>query len=1080
MCQDKSLDMDPIGGTSNSSNDANCSTSSVPPPPPSSSSSSPSRRIMKSTLSRGKLQFIKKSTRSTPWYDTAELLTVGTGLLTALQLFPMTNIEATTTTTTTTTTSEAVSSALGGGSINGGEVLATGRVGGISGESEGENYLRNSVGGVGQQQQLSFLSPADCHRLQHSLHRVAVWKGAGRGCTRIGGGESTGGGGGGGTVLPHAIESTACLAGILWADAMMMAGVSSTANISSLSTTTLSWLGEGQRVLGQDDDCGMGSLHYSGVMISLNQLRNAYSSAIIRAVNGLADSYRRLYSNSNNGVKTNGKSPPPPSVSHCACTLAGLPAWIVDVRHDASHGAALPTIHVCRLASLEILRYWKENYWSKIDERMWGGGGRVGGGEGGKEECYGMYTLAYDILNRYQTSAITELRRSSSSGGGGAHRPPTGSTTRDSGGQHRQQLQQYQQPRCVESSTSIPPASSSAGARVIGITSGMMEMERSDIEGNTNNSSEEGMMLGPSLVESIGQANDKCVDIGSRGNDTTIPHPTTRSTNNCRRRRPRQAESNGGGGGGAIPWWILADDDTPKKKQKKKKSEDAELFSTTKADENDTEIGTASATLTSPPVAPTPTSATTRDCAMEFIRALPMDIAFSTCLRFLVWGRTRTVGNGRQAVLAVDIHDKVGDKQLFIGGEEGFDNIGPALLTLPSDFVPHRSQRGEAVAAAAVEAEAEVEFDSLFEHLRILYEPLLIAMTTVYPGFAPALFVHLVDSILCLEEADDDESHDKNQQVGYMQYLSRWVRYILSRTFHMHFVRSVALFNPNEAVVQRLQQHHDHRRQAVIEASQQNLQQFSQASNCVEELMETPPPRPILLDLKKRGRKKWNISQLRYMQSPLDFPSLRDIGFPLNVACDRLLLFHQHRSSINSRQTTDSVVMRLHQYLHDVIGDKDRIPLMGICTYNNCCLGNDAPHDTIHYAVDSEGCSTTEGEGERERDEYQLGLVSKARLSSGGALIGSLKAQDYEQLLLLESERTDNMMSLEDMEAMFGWDVCKDSCIDSTCMNSPGKRRDAAQCPTRLMKEDFHAITPWTLCKSWDACAIGTMPGYPS
>ena len=22
-------------------------------------------------------------------------------------------------------------------------------------------------------------------------------------------------------------------------------------------------------------------------------------------------------------------------------------------------------------------------------------------------------------------------------------------------------------------------------------------------------------------------------------------------------------------------------------------------------------------------------------------------------------------------------------------------------------------------------------------------------------------------------------------------------------------------------------------------------------------------------------------------------------------------------------------------------------------------------------------------------------------------------------------------------------------------------------------------VAPWTLCKSWDACAIGSLPGYP-
>ena len=46
--------------------------------------------------------------------------------------------------------------------------------------------------------------------------------------------------------------------------------------------------------------------------------------------------------------------------------------------------------------------------------------------------------------------------------------------------------------------------------------------------------------------------------------------------------------------------------------------------------------------------------------------------------------------------------------------------------------------------------------DLSFERLRTMYDPLLIGLTTAYPGFLPALFVHVVDSILCLEGARHD------------------------------------------------------------------------------------------------------------------------------------------------------------------------------------------------------------------------------------------------------------------------------------------------------------------------------------
>ena len=240
----------------------------------------------------------------------------------------------------------------------------------------------------------------------------------------------------------------------------------------------------------------------------------------------------------------------------------------------------------------------------------------------------------------------------------------------------------------------------------------------------------------------------------------------------------------------------------------------------------------------------------------------------------------------------------------------------------------------------------------------------------------------------------------------------------------MHLNRSVAMFAPDEAVMQNVQQ----KQQFIPNPSQQSTQQLSQAANREENIMEKSLPRPVLVDLKKRGRKKWNAAQLRYMQSPLDFPLLRDIGLSLNSASDRLLLVIQQRSTNTRRKITTSKVMQLHQYLLDVIGEEDRILFMGI-----------------------------------------------SALRSGSAVMESLKAHDEPLLLPVSSET--NKMSLEDMEAMLGDGDRKDGGGASTYTHSLDKDNYG---PTGLIEEKMHIVTPWTLCKSWDACAIGTISGYPS
>ena len=105
--------------------------------------------------------------------------------------------------------------------------------------------------------------------------------------------------------IPHAIEATAALAQIYWRD------------------------------------------HIQGGA-SATELRLAYSSAVVRCINGFADALQQQRFLA-----------APVSI---LCGQLGIPSWLVDIRHEASHNA-LPTLPVLRLATTTLLEYLEKEYW---------------------------------------------------------------------------------------------------------------------------------------------------------------------------------------------------------------------------------------------------------------------------------------------------------------------------------------------------------------------------------------------------------------------------------------------------------------------------------------------------------------------------------------------------------------------------------------------------------------------------------------------------------------------------------------------------------------------------------------------
>ncbi|CAJ1954557.1 unnamed protein product [Cylindrotheca closterium] len=109
--------------------------------------------------------------------------------------------------------------------------------------------------------------------------------------------------------LPHAVESTYHLAHVYWRDHH------NHLNLNKISTT---------------------------------ELRLSYSSAIVRTINGFADvlQQQRFVAS---------------SVS-LLCSKLGIPAWVVDIRHESSHNA-LPSLGVLRLATSTLMDFLKSEYW---------------------------------------------------------------------------------------------------------------------------------------------------------------------------------------------------------------------------------------------------------------------------------------------------------------------------------------------------------------------------------------------------------------------------------------------------------------------------------------------------------------------------------------------------------------------------------------------------------------------------------------------------------------------------------------------------------------------------------------------
>ena len=71
-------------------------------------------------------------------------------------------------------------------------------------------------------------------------------------------------------------------------------------------------------------------------------------------------------------------------------------------------------------------------------------------------------------------------------------------------------------------------------------------------------------------------------------------------------------------------------------------------------------------------------------------------------------------------------------------------------------------------------------------------------------------------------------------------------------------------------------------------------------------------------------------------------------------------------------------------------------------------------------------------------------------------------------------------MSLAQMEALLSDSDTEDDHGDESKPEGATQDIDGGDDDNGLKEPAKNETVAWTLCKSWDTCAIGTLPGYPS
>lgn len=172
--------------------------------------------------------------------------------------------------------------------------------------------------------------------------------------------------------------------------------------------------------------------------------------------------------------------------------------------------------------------------------------------------------------------------------------------------------------------------------------------------------------------------------------------------------------------------------------------------------------------------------------AMKYTNNTPIDVGLYATLSFLIWG---------------DVGDAPSERGALVPSSE---------ITFPAN------QDG-------------------VDRIRQQYKPLFFILAQVWPGFIPAILIHLVDCCLSIETKTDVINPEARRQ---LYFLTCWIKFSLSRDFHRCHDRSLSLMTGT-------------------------------------------------IDLGKRAVSSWSSKERTFMEGPAPLNVLQLAKIPLNSLCDR-------------------------------------------------------------------------------------------------------------------------------------------------------------------------------------------------
>jgi ribosomal biogenesis protein LAS1 len=292
--------------------------------------------------------------------------------------------------------------------------------------------------------------------------------------------------------------------------------------------------------------------------------------------------------------------------------------------------------------------------------------------------------------------------------------------------------------------------------------------------------------------------------------------------------------------------------------------------------------------------------------ARVFVRDVPIDVGYQVALSFLVWGGMGEAPNGR----------------------------GVLIPGSPASFP---------------------ESEECIQRIRHRYKPLLLVLCKAWPGFAQALLVHLVNHVISIESSAGDQLNAGSERKLY--FLASWIRFLLSREFHSHHDKSVAL--------------------------------------CGKQ------------DLCQKCSVKWTKTERDFMESPAPYSVLSRAGLPLNSLCDR-------------------------------------------------CLGAGQP-----------GIKN----GSHALGVIFSGILGGHKVSNFGVPISNDDAQSQWPEEDTKETTTPSVLSLDDLGQMVACDANQEGAEGSTQASNAVEGETSV--PSKIVN------SAWSRCTTWDACAIGSLPGRP-